>query len=249
MPRLLTPPPCINFRRELIGPELADWDRLLTLLADARLSESADLISWRLASSGKFSVKSMYRELCHGQIPAAATGLWKAKIPLKIKVFLWQLCQDRLPTSINLAKRNGPASGPCALCGVPEDADHTFFLCSLARFAWSAVREAAGVDWDPRSRPELVSSLSGFQGASRRVMWTCAAAMLWAIWNTRNKFTIEGVFPSHPADVIFKCIVFLQQWASLGRQQDSDLHRQAICRLHAVYSEARAPSPAQLVAA
>ena len=190
----------------------------------------------------------MYRELCHGQIPSAATGLWKAKIPLKIKVFLWQLCQDRLPTSINLAKRNGPASGPCALCGVPEDADHAFFRCSLARFAWSAVRAAAGVDWDPRSRSELVSSLSLVQGTSRRVMWTCAAAMLWAIWNIRNKFTIEGVFPSHHADVIFKCIVFLPQWAPLGRQQDSDLHRQAICRLRAVYSESRDP-PSDVLAA
>ena len=227
---------------------MADWDRLQALLADVRLSDSADSISWRLSSSGKFSVKSLYRELSRGQIPSAATGLWKAKIPLKIKVFLWQLCQDRLPTSINLAKRNGPASGPCALCGVPENADHAFFLCSLARFAWSAVRAAAGVDWDPRSRSELVSALSLVQGTSRRVMWTCATAMLWAIWNICNKFTIEGVFPSHPADVIFKCIVFLQQWAPLGRQQDSDLHRQAICRLRAIYSESRDP-PSDVLAA
>lgn len=159
--------------------------------------------------SGKFTVNSVYRELSRGHVPMAATGLWKAKIPLKIKVFLWQLCQDRLPTSINIAKRNGPAFGPCALCGNPKDADHAFFRCSLARFAWSAVREAAGVDWDPRSCFDLVSYLSLVQGPSRRVMWTCAVAMLWALWHICNKFTIEGVFPSHPADIIFKCIMFL----------------------------------------
>ena len=160
---------------------MAEWDRLRDLIVDVRLPDSADTVSWRLSGSGKFTVNSLYRELTRGQVPSAAMGLWKAKIPLKIKVLLWQLCQDRLPTSTNLAKRNGPASGPCALCGVPEDADHAFFRCSLARFAWSAVREAAGVDWDPRSRAALVSSLSLVHGPARRVMWTCAAAMLWAI--------------------------------------------------------------------
>lgn len=154
------------------------------------------------------------------------------------------MCHDRLPTSINVAKRNGPATGPCALCGVPEDADHAFFRCHLARFAWSAVLEAASVDWDPSSRSEIVSYLSSVQGSSRRIMWTCAAAMLWALWRTRNKFTIEVVFPSHPADVIYKCIIFLQQWAPLGRHQDADLHRHALDRLRLIYSAARAPSSA-----
>ena len=123
--------------------------------------------------------------------------------------------------------------------GVPEDADHVFF-----RFAWSMVREAASMDWDPRSRSELESSLSSVQGSSRRIMWTCAAAMLWALWRICNKLTIEGVFPSHPADVIYKCIIFLQQWAPLGRHQDADLHRQSLDRLRLVYSASRAPSSA-----
>ena len=71
---------------------MAEWDRLRDLIADVRLSDSADTVSWRLSGSGKFTVNSIYRELTHGQVPLAAKGLWKAKIPLKIKVFLWQLC-------------------------------------------------------------------------------------------------------------------------------------------------------------
>ncbi|XP_037446913.1 uncharacterized protein LOC119316658 isoform X1 [Triticum dicoccoides] len=35
-----------------------------------------------------------------------------------------------------------------------------------------------------------------------------------------------------------------EQWAPLGRQQDSDLHRQALCRLRLVYAESRTPSSA-----
>ena len=65
-------------------------------------------------------------------------------MPLKIKVFLWQMFRDRLPSSNNVAKRNGPSDGSCAICGAHEDANHIFFNCHLARFAWSAVREALG---------------------------------------------------------------------------------------------------------
>ena len=70
----------------------------------------------------------------------AAAGLWKARIPLKIKVFFWQLLRNRLPTSENVAKRQGPATGSCAICNFSEDANHIFFRCPLARFAWSAIR-------------------------------------------------------------------------------------------------------------
>ncbi|XP_037484841.1 uncharacterized protein LOC119363576 [Triticum dicoccoides] len=75
----------LSFRRELVGLERAEWDHVRALTATVRLSDSADEVSWRLPGSGKFTVKSMYRELCRGHAPMAASGLWKARIPLKIK--------------------------------------------------------------------------------------------------------------------------------------------------------------------
>lgn len=45
-------------------------------------------------------------------------------------------------------------------------------------------------------------------------------ALLWSPWTTRNKFMMEGKFPSHPADIMFKCHMFLQQWGLLGRRPD-----------------------------
>ena len=44
---------------------------------------------------------------------------------------------------VNVAKHHGPTAGLCAVCRVLEDANHVFFRCPLARFAWSAVRAAA----------------------------------------------------------------------------------------------------------
>ena len=212
---------------------------LMHLIESVGLSDQPDSVSWALTNSGKFSVKSLYRKLCQGSTQPVIAGLWKARMPLKIKLFIWQLYRDRLPTSLNVAKRNGPATGPCALCGEPEDANHAFFRCPLARFAWSAVRTAAGVLWDPRSAPELFNLLAGIKGSAFWVMWSCVGALLWALWLTRNKFTIEGCFPNHPANIIFKCNLLLQQWSPLGRRKDAEMIKTAQQRLLQVYAMVR----------
>nr|GEV37103.1 RNA-directed DNA polymerase, eukaryota [Tanacetum cinerariifolium] len=54
---------------------------------------------------------------------------WIKSIPIKINIFAWKLCLDRLPTRVNLAKRNvAVASLLCPLCDSGrEDAAHLFF--------------------------------------------------------------------------------------------------------------------------
>ena len=70
------------------------------------------------------------------------------------------------------------------------------------------------------------------------MLWTSIGAMLWSIWLTRNKFTIEGTFPSHPA----KCSILLQQWSPLAKQKDTDLMKLAQVRVHQVFVAAREPA-------
>ena len=125
--------PVLQCSRELTGPVTASLGNLLTLLEGVALSQGPDVVSWRLNASGKFLVNSLYRALARGTQQQVATGLWKARLPLKIKIFIWQLCLDKLPTSVNIAKRNGPSNGSCAVCGEPETANHVFFHCHLAR--------------------------------------------------------------------------------------------------------------------
>ena len=143
--------------------------------------------------------------------------------------------------SINIAKWNGPATGPCALCGNTENTNHVFFLCPLARFTWSIVREAAGVLWDPRSSTDLVGLLDSVQGQLKRVMWTSIGALLWSLWLTHNKHTIEGILPSHPANIIYKCSILMQQWSPLAKRKNSEIVKHAQERIHQVYVAAREP--------
>ena len=131
----------IPFRRTLGQPEIAEWQELLRIVGDTQLSEGQDSFSWHLEPSRKFSVKSLYSKLCLGTPRKHFREIWGIAIPLKIRVFLWQLAWKRLPSCDNIIRRRGPSNGLCSLCGQFEDTNHIFFGCSLAKFLWSAVRE------------------------------------------------------------------------------------------------------------
>jgi hypothetical protein len=46
-----------------------------------------------------------------------------------------------------------------------EDADHIFFNCPLAQFAWSSIRQLFNVNWNPSSFANLFPSFRGLGGA------------------------------------------------------------------------------------
>jgi hypothetical protein len=117
----------IVFRHALNPEGRRQWIELGTLIDSIVLSNSKDKVIWHLESSGKFSVQSLYSKLSQGASIAYHKDAWTAKVPLKIKIFAWQLILDRLPSSQQIATRHGPASGNCALCGQVEDVGHIFF--------------------------------------------------------------------------------------------------------------------------
>jgi hypothetical protein len=109
---------------------------------------------------------------------------------LSKKIFTWQMFRGYLPSSDQIHARGGPADGNCALCGRPENVDHIFFQCVIAKFFWSGVRAMFSVNWNPRSRQEWLVVLEPLNPRCERMLWTYFAAQYWALWNTRNKFTI-----------------------------------------------------------
>ena len=64
------------------------------------------------------------------------------------------------------------------------------------------------------------------------------AAMSWALWMTRNKFTIDVVFPRQPADCVYKSIINLQLWRPLQRSKDVELLDEAVVELKRLFSKA-----------
>jgi hypothetical protein len=209
-----------NFRRSFGSIELSQWQALDLLLAPISLTMVPDSLTWTLEPSGMFSTASLYSALHQGFAVFRFKDLWKVRLPLKIKYFLWQVARGRIPSGDQVQKRHGPGDGLCPLCGEAEDQNHILFSCVLAKFCWSVFSETLGQQWAPVSFSSLFSRLQRVTGQSYRLLWLAAASLLWSLWLIRNKDLIEGTFIKSPTDAIYKIIVFLQLWMPLSRAED-----------------------------
>ncbi|VAH35095.1 unnamed protein product [Triticum turgidum subsp. durum] len=68
------------------------------------LDERSDRIFWGLNQNGKFTTKSVYKMLEKPLSGCHYRWIWKTKIPLKIKIFLWQMLQDAVLTRQVMSK-------------------------------------------------------------------------------------------------------------------------------------------------
>jgi hypothetical protein len=66
--------------------------------------------------------------------------IWKLKVPLKIKIFMWYLKRGVVLTKDNLIRRNWKGDKKCVFRAHPETIQHLFFECHFAKFIWSAVQ-------------------------------------------------------------------------------------------------------------
>ncbi|KAE8772657.1 protein transport protein sec24 [Hordeum vulgare] len=147
------------FRHSLGSAEVQDWEALKAVvpLPDSSVNDS---VSWSLSPSREFSVSSAYLELCRVPVLPWLSPLWKASLPLKIKIFVWQILRDRLPSGTEVLKRHGPGNGTCPLCHVPETGTHILFSCVAAHALWCFVREALGPEWEAHDLAEFLQRVS-----------------------------------------------------------------------------------------
>ena len=104
-----------------------------------QLSNNPDKFVWNLTTSGIFSVKSMYLDMMDDDTRYLRKYLWKLKIPLKIKIFMWFLSNKVLLTKDNLAKRNWGGCQKCCFCDSLETTEHLFISCPFARIIWRMI--------------------------------------------------------------------------------------------------------------
>jgi hypothetical protein len=103
--------------------------------------------------------------------------LWKSPLPLKIKIFVWQLLRDHLLTGVEVAKRQGSGNGLYPLCGIPKTGTHIMFSGPAARFLWSFVREAPGQAWQAQDLEEFLEIEANRTGPRRSLFWFMFATM------------------------------------------------------------------------
>jgi hypothetical protein len=181
---LSTTPLNISFRRALVGQLWEDWLDLVGKVLVVSLREHRDCFLW--TANKAFSVKNLYNDIILREGARAKCWAWKAKFPLKIKIFMWFLQNGVMLTKDNLVKRRWKGCTKCGFCTQQETIQHLFFDCPMARLVWGCVAVAFGIN-KPNSVQHLFGPwLRSFSKKQRNLVVIGVAALCWAIWISRN---------------------------------------------------------------
>ena len=160
-------------------------------------------------------MKSMYVDCMNGHTPFLRKYLWKLKVPLKIKIFMWFLNRKVILTKDNLAKRNWNGCKKCAFCKQDETVEHLFISCSFVRDIWRLLHFTYNVS-PPNSIANMFGSwLSGIDKKSKALIRIGVCAFIWAIWNCRNDVVFNKVPNVHFLQVVHRATYWINTWSWL----------------------------------
>lgn len=153
----------------------------------------------------EITLKSGYKLLCEessrdeatSSNPVATTsfwsGIWKLKVPGKVKYFPWRACTNSLPTKANLMKRKIVADSTCHRCGrQPKDIMLALWGCEAVKHVWS--NDFRWIN-DFEASQGTFFDLVGRLLQKPRVL-EIFATTAWFIWTHRNKTRLNETLPS-----------------------------------------------------
>jgi hypothetical protein len=117
--------------------------------------------------------------------------IWKAKIPLKNKIFIWMVAQNAILTKENMIFRNWQGDPACYFCGDPESVSHLLFQCPISKVVWGVLAICFNQKDRPRSYNEFWQWIKRALPRGEEVYMLGLAAVCWTIWNTRNSICFD----------------------------------------------------------
>lgn len=222
----------VAFRRSLVGNNLIAWHQLVATVMNTQLMDRRDIFRWSLSQDGRFTVSSMYKMLIAPNVTRHKHIIWKLKIPLKIKIFMWYLVKGVVLTKDNLAKQQWNGSLKCAFCDFDESINHLLFDCQMSRFIWRIVQISFNIS-PPKSINHIFNDrLFGVNKNLRNKILVGTCTLCWAIWLSRNDMVFNNAraVTVTTMQVIFKCTYWIRFWALLQKEEDKP-HIMQGCRV------------------
>jgi hypothetical protein len=164
---------------------------------------TTDLWSWFFEKNGIFSVKSAYRMIVDTkrrredwieQRPESSnqddeekmwTKLWKVSVPSKLRVFLWRLAKNSIPTGDVRFHRNMATTAACSLCGKEDSWRHSLLECTMSRCIWALAPEHIVEHMENTREPSAKSWLFAMIKTLNHEDLTRCLVTLWAVWFAR----------------------------------------------------------------
>jgi hypothetical protein len=139
--------------------------------------------------------------------------IWKAEIPLKIKVFMWLLSKNAILTKDNMIKKNWQGDQHCKFCDQYENINHLFFDCSLARYAWSLTAWVIHADCRPTNIDQFWFWCGKYMPRNTNLHMVGLAAFCWSIWLMRNNVCLK----KRRLDLLLRSFVPPQLFSNIGQ--------------------------------
>jgi hypothetical protein len=80
------------------------WNDLVGRIIHVRLNEWDDVFIWNLHQNGQYTVRSLYLALINNGVAHMNKQIWRLKVHLKIKIFMWYMRKEMVLTKYNLAR-------------------------------------------------------------------------------------------------------------------------------------------------
>jgi hypothetical protein len=141
--------------------------------------------------------------------------VYKMKVPLKIKIFMWFLYKRVLLTKDNLAKRNWNGSKTCCFCNQMETIQHLFIECIFAKKLWRIIHMTFNIP-PPTNITNLFGNwLHGMPKKDKVQIPVGVCAVLWTIWNKWNDIIFNSTTVCSFLQVFFLVTHWIRMWSYL----------------------------------
>ncbi|XP_062028922.1 uncharacterized protein LOC133744912 [Rosa rugosa] len=210
-----------EWNRELVTEIFSPEDALLMLSLPLSNSRVVDRLIWHYDSKGRFTTKSAYHLAfgsAHSSLMEASSSsaspsfwkcIWEAKVPGKVKVHTWKVCQAILPTLSQLRGRRVPLVGGCYFCNEEDESIfHITVDCPFVRDLIQLVRSFTAILTHSSSN-SIADWLQSCYSSLSSEDFAFLLVLLWAVWKERNKRVWNNKFQSL-SQVHFQAVTLFQ---------------------------------------
>ncbi|KAK4284609.1 hypothetical protein QN277_001415 [Acacia crassicarpa] len=194
----------------LVSPEI-----ISRLMAHLPPYEDAgqDLLVWGASKNGLFSLRSAYfliEDYSHLSVCPGLKEIWAWRGAERIKLFMWRVFFDRLPTNERRSKW-GTTSNLCGHCGTEvESLLHILRDCSYARKLWlKLIKPSCYARFFSCSLEDWLLLNLKDKGVIGDSSYWCIVfgVSIWLLWGWRNSTIFEDRFvrPVNPAEKVLHC--------------------------------------------
>ncbi|XP_071698919.1 uncharacterized protein [Rutidosis leptorrhynchoides] len=189
-----------EWSRVVTGRTIGELEDLETLISNFKMApEKEDSWNWKLCGSGKFSTKSLTKQIMAKCFPSSSTNIATQRnnlVPIK------RVRRGRIPVLFELDKWGVDLNSViCPLCNdAVETVSHALFSCKLVREIWEKVLKWWGIDSTQHNIESILieSSYVPCSNLGEKIWQAMVWTSIYLIWKNRNQKVFKKICWSTP---------------------------------------------------